>query len=133
MKAIKRNGYKKHNPIKQPMVQSPISGNIVQRDTVAAIHESTEVTEKIVSEIIQYETRLPKALAKAMRAVFTRQQLAECSFKGGITTKGLPRLGLPVAERDTIIDVISRHFEVDKPVVEQKMRSALHRFYLMFK
>ncbi|KAH3799548.1 hypothetical protein DPMN_153158 [Dreissena polymorpha] len=46
---------------------------------------------------------MPKALTKAMKAVFTEEQLATCSFKGGITTMGDPRVGLPKAEREAII------------------------------
>ncbi|KAH3890064.1 hypothetical protein DPMN_014133 [Dreissena polymorpha] len=46
---------------------------------------------------------MPKALAKAMRAVFTEEQLATCSFKGGITTIGDPRVCLPEAEREAVI------------------------------
>ncbi|KAH3890048.1 hypothetical protein DPMN_014116 [Dreissena polymorpha] len=71
---------------------------------------------------------MPKALAKAMRAVFTEEQLATCSFKGGITTIGDPRVCLPEAEREAVIDVMSRKFEVDRSVIETKMRSALRRF-----
>ncbi|KAH3788565.1 hypothetical protein DPMN_166710 [Dreissena polymorpha] len=59
----------------------------------------------------RHTTSIPKslqnfsnALAKAMRAVFTEEQLATCSFKGGITTNGDRRVGLPEAEREAVID-----------------------------
>ncbi|KAH3889384.1 hypothetical protein DPMN_013438 [Dreissena polymorpha] len=46
---------------------------------------------------------MPRAIAKAMKAVFTKEQLLTCSFKGGITTKGYPHVGLPEAEQKAII------------------------------
>ncbi|XP_052234847.1 uncharacterized protein LOC127847170 isoform X2 [Dreissena polymorpha] len=87
----------------------------------------------IIESAIGFERRMPKALAKAMRAVFTEEQLATCSFKGGITTNGDPRVGLPEAEREAVIDVMSHKFEVDRSVIETKMRSALRRLFVMLR
>ncbi|KAH3879828.1 hypothetical protein DPMN_003735 [Dreissena polymorpha] len=61
---------------------------------------------EIIESAIGFERRMPKALAKAMRAVFTEEQLATCSFKGGITTNGDPRVGLPEAEREAVIGFV---------------------------
>lgn len=88
---------------------------------------------EIIKSAIEFETRMPRAIAKAMKAVFTTEQLSTCSFKGGITTKGYPRVGLPEAEREAVIDVISRKFEASRSTIETKMRTALRRFFVMFK
>ncbi|KAH3889199.1 hypothetical protein DPMN_013250 [Dreissena polymorpha] len=59
---------------------------------------------EIIKSVIEFETRMPRAIAKAMKAVFTKEQVLTCSFKGGITTKGYPHVGLPEAERKAIIE-----------------------------
>ena len=71
---------------------------------------------------MRYETRMPKAISKVMRAVFNNQELDSCSLKGGVTGKEEARQGLPARERDAIIEIISRQFGVDAPPLPSRAK-----------
>ncbi|KAH3783731.1 hypothetical protein DPMN_161674 [Dreissena polymorpha] len=105
-----------------PRVQTP-TRPIPVRQHLQAIQDGNLSTEEKIKAAIQHEPREAKALQRAMRAIFSPQQLVSCSMKGAFTCRhGAPRPGLPHEDTAIIIEQVSQKYGTSIPEVEKKFR-----------